>query len=119
MTKVSLNKGNETKSDIILWGIFKSETISFFVKKLKYFNVFQIRNFSVLWLKRTQIMEMKINQTFFHGTYSNPTTYLSVSKNIKIFQKISKSIFLSFMTKVNPNNGIKTKSGIFPRDIFK
>ena len=32
---------------------------------------------------------------------------------------LSKSEFLSFMTKVNPNNGNETKSDIFPWDIFK
>ena len=40
-------------------------------------------------------------------------------KNVKTFQWLSKSKFLSFMTKVNPNNGNETKSDIFPRDIFK
>ena len=64
-------------------------------------------------------MEMQQNQTLFHRTYSNLTPYLSLSKNIKIFQVLSKSKFLHFMTKVNPNNGIETKSDIFPRNIFK
>ena len=66
MTKVNPNNGNETKSDIFPWEIFKSDVIYFFIKE------------------------------------------------IKIFQRLSKSIFLSFMTKVNPNNGNETKSGIFP-----
>ena len=64
-------------------------------------------------------MEMHQNQTLFHRTYSNLTPYLSLSKNIKIFQVLSKSKFLHFMTKVNPNNGIETKSDIFPWNIFK
>ena len=42
MTKVNPNNGNETKSDIFPWDIFKSDTISF------YFNDFQNQNFSVL-----------------------------------------------------------------------
>ena len=58
-------------------------------------------------------MKMKQNQTFFHGTYSNLTAYRILSKHIKMFQWLSKSEFLSFMTKVNPNNGIETKSDIF------
>ena len=33
MTKVNLNNGNETKSDIFSWDIFKFETISFLIKK--------------------------------------------------------------------------------------
>ena len=32
---------------------------------------------------------------------------------------MTKSKFLSFMTKVNPNNGKETKSDIFPWDGFK
>ena len=119
MTKVNPSNGNETKSDIFQWDIFKYNHISFYRKILKYFNYFQNQNFSVLWLKETQAMEMKQNQTFFHGTYSNLTPYLFLLKNIKIFQWLSKSKFLSFMTKVNPNNGNETKSDIFPRDIFK
>ena len=33
MTKVTLNNGTETKSDIFPWNIFKSDNISFFMKK--------------------------------------------------------------------------------------
>ena len=40
-------------------------------------------------------------------------------KTYKMFQWLSKSKFLSFMTKVNPDNGNETKSDIFPWDIFK
>ena len=36
-------------------------------KLLKYFNDFQNRNFSVLWLKWTQTMGLKQNQTFSVG----------------------------------------------------
>ena len=64
-------------------------------------------------------MEMKQNHTFFHATYSILTSYLSLSKNIKIFQWHSKSKLLSFMTTVNPNNGIETKLDIFSWNIFK
>ena len=32
---------------------------------------------------------------------------------------LSKSRFLSFITKVNPNNGNETKAAIFPWNIFK
>ena len=49
MTKVNRINGDETKSDIFPWGIFKSDTISFFYQKmLKYFNDFKNQNFSVL-----------------------------------------------------------------------
>ena len=49
MTKVNPNNGNETKSGIFPWDIFKSGAVSFFLSKtLKYFYDFQNRNFSVL-----------------------------------------------------------------------
>ena len=64
-------------------------------------------------------MEMKQNQTFFHDTYSNLMPYHFLSKNNEVFQGLSKSKFLSFMNKVNPNNGNETKSDIFSCDIFK
>ena len=52
MTKVNPNNGNKTKVDIFPWDIFKSDTISLFVKKHQSIpNDFQNPNFSVLWLK--------------------------------------------------------------------
>ena len=62
-------------------------------------------------------MEMKHYQTFFHETYLNLTAYIFLSKYIYIFQRLSKSEFLSFMTKVNPYNGnetMKTYSNLTP-----
>ena len=47
MTKVNLNNGNETKSYISPWDIFKSDIIYLCQKILKYFNDFQNQNFSV------------------------------------------------------------------------
>ena len=49
--------------------------------------------------------EIKQTQTFFHGTDSNLTPPFFLSKYIKAFQWLSKSEFLNFMTKGNPNNG--------------
>ena len=77
---------------------------------------FEISQFYTNW---TQATEMNQNQTSSHGTYSNLTPCLSLSRNIKILQWLSKLKFNSFITKVNPNNGNKTKSDILPRDIFK
>ena len=68
---------------------------------------------SVLWLKWTQTTEIKQNEVFFHWIYSNLTPYLSLSKDIQIFQWLSKSKFLSCMTKVNPKNGIETSQTFF------
>ena len=62
-------------------------------------------------------MEMKQNQTFSHVTCWNLTQYLFLSKNNEVFQWLSKSKFLSFMTKRNPNNQNERKSVIFPWDI--
>ena len=47
MTKVNPNNGNETKSNIFPWDIFKSDTI-FLSKHIKYFINFQNQNFSFL-----------------------------------------------------------------------
>ena len=93
--------------------------IFFYQKTSKYFNDFQNWSFSVLWLKRIQTMELEQNQTFFHGTYSNLMSYLFLLKTIKKLQWLEKSNFLSFMTKMNPNNGNETKSDIFHWYIFK
>ena len=72
MTKLDQKNGNETKSDNFPWDMFKSETVSFFDRKiLKYFNDFQNGNFSALRLRLIQTMEMKENQTFSHEAYSN------------------------------------------------
>ena len=35
MTKVNPNNGNEKKSDIFPWDIFKSDTVSFLSKNIK------------------------------------------------------------------------------------
>ena len=59
--------------------------IFFYQKILKYFNDFQNQNFSVLWLQLTQTMEMKQNQIFFHGTYSNRTWFFTGHEILKYF----------------------------------
>ena len=79
------NSGNKTKSDIFSWNIFKFDTISF-NRILKYFNDFQNRNFSVLRLKWTQTVEMKQNQTFFHGSFQIWCHIFFLLKYIKEFQ---------------------------------
>ena len=47
MTKVNPNNGNESKSDIFLWEIFKSDIIFIGRKILKYFNDFYNWHFSI------------------------------------------------------------------------
>ena len=61
---------------------------------------------------------MKQNQNFY-GTYSNMTSYLFFIKNYSSISMTFKIKFLSFMTKVNPNNGNEIKPDIFSWDIFK
>ena len=41
MTEVKLDNGNEIKSDVFPWDIFKSDTISFLSKIVQSFNDFQ------------------------------------------------------------------------------
>ena len=107
------------KSNQTLFDRSSSNLTSFFVCfELKNFKVsqwFSNRNFSFLRLKLTQIMEIIPNQTFFHGTYSNLTPYIFLSRNIEAIQWLQESKFFSFMTEVNSNNGNETKSDIFQR----
>ena len=49
----------------------------------KYFNDCQNQNFSILSLKWNQALEMKQNQTFFHRTYSNLTSFFIGHKILK------------------------------------
>ena len=56
---------------------------------------------------------------FFPWDIFKSNKILFLSKNIKVFQRLSELKFLSFITKVNPNNAIETKSDIFPWDILK
>ena len=44
---------------------------------------FQNQSSSVLWLKWTQTMEMKQNQTYFNATY------LNLTQSTKVFQWLS------------------------------
>ena len=60
----------------------------------KYFNSFQNWHFSVLWLKWTQTMGMKQNQTFFHWKYSNRTSFITGRKILKYFNDLHLSISL-------------------------
>ena len=41
MTEVNLDNGNEIKSDVFSWDMFKSDTISFLSKIVQSFNDFQ------------------------------------------------------------------------------
>ena len=117
IAKISLKQRSLTKLDTVWEDVIKSSII-FYQKTLKYFNGLQNRNFSVLWLKWTQTLEINQIRHFPWDIFKSDTMSL-LSKNIKVFQWLSKSKFLSFMTKVNPNNGNETKSDIFPWDIFK
>ena len=61
------------------------------IQILKYFNDLQNWNFSVFRLKCNQTMEIKQNQSFFHGTSSN-LTQIFFNKNVKVLQWLSKSM---------------------------
>ena len=73
--------------------------ILFYQQILKYFNVFPNQNISVLWLKWTQAMEMKQNQTFFHGTYSNLTSIFTGRQILKYFNNFYNLHFLISLQK--------------------
>ena len=63
MTKVKPNNGNETKSDVFSWDIFKSDSIFFFCQNiLKYFSDFQNQNFCFM----TKVNPNNGNETKSH-----------------------------------------------------
>ena len=65
----------------------------FNLKILKYSNDFQNQNLWVLWLKCNQTIKMKQNQTFFHGTYSNLTSYIFHQQILKYFNDFKNQNF--------------------------
>ena len=115
MPKFYSNNQAWTNSDTIWKDIVKPDLI-FYQKTLRYFNDLQIQNFSIFWLNWTQTMEMK---HFSMGHIQIWQHIFFLLKNIKVFQWLLKWKLLSFMTKVNLNNGNETKSDIFLWDIFK
>ena len=55
----------------------------------------------------------------FDRTHANLTSIFLDKKNLKLFNGFQNHNFVSFMTKVNPNNGNETKLDIFSWNIFK
>ena len=84
MTKVSLNNGKETKSDIFPWDIFKSDSIS---SLSKYINVFQ-------WLSKSTFLNFMTKMNPNNGNERKPDIFprevLSRSDIIFIGRKILK-----------------------------
>ena len=72
---------NETKPNIFPWDVFTSDVKS----DVRYSNDFQNQNFSVLWLQWSQTMEIKQNQTYFHGAFSSLTSFFIAHKILKYF----------------------------------
>ena len=69
---------NFSMGHIQIWHFFHQDI-------LKYLSDFQNWNFSILWLKWTQTMGMKQNQTFFQGTYSNLMLFFIGRKILEYF----------------------------------
>ena len=71
IAKIEHKQQSLNQSDIVWKDTFKSD-INFLLhwEILKYFNDFQNQKISVLRLKWTQTIEMKQNQSFFHGSSS-------------------------------------------------
>ena len=114
MPKFHSNNDVQIRLDTVWQNITKSDII-FYQKTLKYFNDFQNRNFTVLW---TQTMEIKQNQTFFHGANSL-WHHLFLLKKYSIISMTFKIKISQFLTTLNPNNRNETKSDIFSWEIFK
>ena len=91
MTKVSPNNGNEAKSDIFPWEFSNLTPCLFYL-------------FCLCWLQWVQRMEMKQNQTYFHGTYSNLTSFLIGHKILKYFNRFySWHLFISLQKWAQPS----------------
>ena len=85
MFNVKSNSGNEI-NHIFPWNIFKSEAISFFIKKHSSNSMTSKSEFlSFITKVLTQAMEVKLKSNFFHGTYSNLSSFLIGYKIIKCF----------------------------------
>ena len=78
------------------------------LSKKKYFIDFQNRVFSVLWIKSTKLKKQSKIRNFLWEIFKSDVMYFSL-KIIKVFQWLSKSKFLSSMTKANPKNWNQTK----------
>ena len=86
MTIVNPNNGSETKSDIFYEAYLNLTSCLTLSKNVEVScNDFRNPNFSVLWLKSTQTMELKLKQTFFHGTHSNLPYFFLSCKILKYF----------------------------------
>ena len=75
MTTIKPSNGNETKSDIFPWDIFKSVAISFLLKDIK---VFQWLLKSKFLNFMTRVISNNKNETksdIFHGTFSFVAKY--------------------------------------------
>ena len=110
MTKV--NPNNETKSDIFPREIFKSDTISFLSKHIKSFNGFQNENFSVLYLKWTQTMEMKQNHIVPWDIFKFDIMYFFI-KTLKYFNDFQNWNFSVLWLKWNQTEEMKQNQTFF------
>ena len=91
--KILLKQRSLNQSRHCLTGIIQISIIFFDQKILiKYFNDFDNKNLSVLWLKWTQTMKIKKNQTSFHGSYLNLTSFFIGRKVLKCFNDWNFSI---------------------------
>ena len=78
MTRVNPKNGNETKSDIFLWDILKSDMIFIGRTILKHFNYFYNWHCSVSLQKSAQTSNEKQNHTGHVQT--NLTVFFLISK---------------------------------------
>ena len=90
-----------------LTGYNQSDFIFFNQRILKYSNDFQNRNFSVLWLKWTQTMEMKfLHGIFPWGTFKPDMIYLFSKKMLKYFNNFQNQNFSVFWLQWTEKSGI-------------
>ena len=112
MTEVNTNNGNETKSNIFPWGIFKSATISFHISNFTYFaHSFYIKISQ--WLSKLKffIFLSTVNSNNGNQTKSDIFSWDILRsdivfhwlQNTKICQWLLYLAIFSFIAKVNTN----------------
>ena len=88
--------------------------VTFFYKKLKYFNDFQNMKFLSFITKLNPKNGSETKPDIYSKDIFKSDTIFFLSKKIKVFQWLQKSKFFNFLTKLKAKNENEAKSDIFP-----
>ena len=103
MTKMNPHNGNETKSDIFSWNIFKSDTISFYIKKCQsIFMAFIIKISQIYNYSEHKQWKWNIIRYFSWDIFKSGFIF-HWSKNTKILQWLLQLRSFSLIAKMSRN----------------